>query len=117
MEDDAFLRTSLCEALTARGHDVAEAANGSDGMRALKTQAPDLVITDIVMADGEGIGAIVEMHAAMPSLPVIAISGNPMYLDHGLKLGARHALLKPFEMAALIACIEDCLQSAPDSDT
>jgi len=109
MEDDDDLREGLRQALVEHGHAVSAAASGAAGMRVLETLIPDIVVTDIVMEDGEGISAIVELHKIRPELPVIAISGNAMYLEHSLKLGARQALLKPFKIGALMASVEDCL--------
>lgn len=106
IEDDALLRGQLAGGLSGAGHEVAEAGNGTDGVRLFRAAGPDLVITDIVMDQGEGLGTIIVLRRAAPALPILAMSGNPMYLDHGLKLGATEGLLKPFRMAALLAAVD-----------
>ena len=106
IEDDEFLRGQLAAGLLDSGFEVTEAENGMAGLRRFKEIGPDLVITDIIMDEGEGLGAIMELRRDAPDLPIIAMSGNPMYLDHGLKLGATEALLKPFGMQKLKSTID-----------
>ncbi len=101
IEDDDLFRGQLAAGLVDAGHDVTEAANGRAGLRLFRETDPALVITDIVMDEGEGLGAIMELRREAPGLPIIAMSGNSVYLDHGVKLGASEALLKPFNMKDL----------------
>jgi DNA-binding response OmpR family regulator len=105
IEDDAPFRDALRVGLEDAGHEVVEAASGHDGLDRFNDSAPDLVITDVVMNDGEGIEVVMTLKKLAPGLPVIAISGNPEYLRHSRTLGASQTLLKPFAMRTLLACI------------
>ncbi len=106
IEDDAPFRDALRAGLEDAGYEVVEANGGHDGIDRFIDSAPDLVITDVVMDDGEGLEVIMILNRLAPGFPVIAISGHPKYLSHSRKLGATHTLLKPFAMADLLACIE-----------
>ncbi len=111
IEDDDFFRERLRDRLQEKGFDVTEAAGGKDGLERFAQSRPDLVLTDIVMADGEGIEAVITFHRIAPDVPIITMSGNPQYLDHSRKLGATDALLKPFTIDELISCIENSSRS------
>jgi len=111
MEDDDLLRTHLSEGLTAAGHRVIEAENGKSGLGLFRSSQPDIVLTDIVMEDGEGIESIMEIRRWAPHVPVIAMSGNSQYLSNSSKLGATHTLLKPFRMAELLALFDRAISS------
>ena len=108
IDDDALFRGVVRAGLEDAGHEVVEAGGGHDGIDRFNDSAPDLVITDVVMDDGEGIEVVLTLKRLAPGLPVIAISGNPGnpdYLKHSRTLGASQTLLKPFAMRTLLACI------------
>lgn len=100
IEDDEWLRPLLAECLEAAGHAVTQAPDGREGLRAFRAESADLVITDIMMPDEEGIAIIMSLHRDHPAVPVIAISGagvnTALYLELAKKLGARCTLAKPF---------------------
>jgi CheY-like chemotaxis protein len=110
IDDDEFLRAVIAVALTAVGHTVLEAA---DGRLAFAHSDIDLVITDLVMPDREGLETIATLHRQRPALPIIAISGDvansKLYLETAIKLGARRALTKPFASAMLLGVIDELL--------
>jgi DNA-binding NtrC family response regulator len=75
---------------------------------------PDLVITDIIMPDQEGIQTITEIRAAKPDAKIIAISGggrigNTDFLQIARQLGAMDVVAKPFDPDFLLAVVENCL--------
>ncbi len=114
IDDNAALRATLRQMLEHAGHQVTEAANGAEGIRFFEQDAPDLVITDIFMPDKEGIETIIALHRANAELPIIAISGGGRvdamdYLTAAKKLGARHALSKPFHRDRLLEAVRECL--------
>ena len=100
-DDQGALRT--IEILLARlGHTVRTASDGREGLKLFNADPPDLVLTDIIMPDMEGIETIIEMRRARPGAKIIAMSGGgPMtkksLLSMALKLGADAALAKPFD--------------------
>ena len=82
---------------------------------------PDLVITDIIMPDQEGIQTITEMRAAKPDAKIIAISGggrigNTDFLKIAQVLGAMAVIPKPFDLDELMMTVRDCLAGCARRD-
>jgi YesN/AraC family two-component response regulator len=89
---------------------VIEARNGQEGLDLFRQAGVDLVITDILMPEKEGLAVLMELRNAHPPVNVIAISGGGRdYLSTGGLLGAAKVLLKPFPIAVLIAAIDELL--------
>ena len=110
IEDNQILREQMCESVTEAGFQVWNAENGITGLRLFETHRPGVVVTDLIMADGEGIESIQKIRAIDTQVHIVAISGNPDYLKSSGKLGANKMLLKPFRLPDLIAAIERPLQ-------
>ena len=88
------------------GHEVLEAANGREGLGAFDLHQIDLVITDILMPEKEGIQTIMELRHDFPLVKIIAISGGgavepDTYLTMAQELGADSTLSKPFSLLDL----------------
>jgi DNA-binding response OmpR family regulator len=112
VDDDAMVRDMLAVTLTAAGHTVVQAENGREGAKLFRAAPTDLVITDLVMPDREGLETISELRAEWPTLPIIAMSGgmrSPVYLRLATKLGAQRTLAKPFTADALLGAIDELL--------
>jgi DNA-binding NtrC family response regulator len=112
IEDDRCFRRLLVKILGREGHVVHEAADGVEGLAHCRRYRPDLVITDIVMPEKEGIETILELAREYPGLPVLAISGAacaPMYLRAATALGSAASLPKPFRREELLDAIGDLL--------
>ena len=114
IDDENMVRMVLKQSLEKAGHDVVEAADGAKGIKALAEWDIDLVITDIVMPEKEGIETISHIRAENPDLPIIAISGGGRvgpenYLNAANKLGANHVFAKPFDRQELLATVAECL--------
>lgn len=114
IDDDATMRRLIHRTLANAGHEVVEAADGVQGMRMFLTEAPAVVITDLIMPDQEGIQTIREIRAAGSRAGIIAISGGgvgdgSLYLTLARELGANEVLPKPFRPAELIALVEKLL--------
>jgi CheY-like chemotaxis protein len=104
IDDDPGIRDLLEGALADRQHHVISAANGRDGVQLCSAHPPDLVITDIMLPEQDGLEILVYLRGTNPHLPVIAISGAAPewnYLQIARKLGARATLQKPFRIDAL----------------
>jgi len=115
IDDDAQLRGFLCEVLDQSGYQVYQAENGTIGSELFNIHAPDLVLTDIVMPEKEGMELIMELRSASPTLPIIAMSGgnagfSGSYLAAAGKLGANITLAKPFTASHLLTAIEELLK-------
>ncbi|MEK9753797.1 MAG: response regulator [Rhodospirillaceae bacterium] len=107
IEDDDALRDYLCEGLSKAGYDVRDAGGGALGLALFRERAANIVVTDLILDDGEGVETLIQLRGAEPPPLLIAISGNPLYLSHSLKLGAQKALLKPFTMDGLLDAVEE----------
>ncbi|MDO8540525.1 MAG: response regulator [Opitutaceae bacterium] len=97
--------------LEEAGHTVTCAANGRDVMRLLREKSFDVLITDIVMPEGDGWDAILAVNRLRPATRILAISGGGrnMPADACLRVakgvGADQILKKPFNRAQLIAAL------------
>jgi len=98
--------------LQESGHSVACASTGREASQLLRRKHFDLVITDIIMPDGDGLELILELKHAQPSVHILAISGGGRHLQANdcLKmaknLGAHALLLKPFNREQLLAAVQ-----------
>jgi CheY-like chemotaxis protein len=120
VEDDPDLLLLLTAAFVREGFRTHAARNGRQGVELLRTLKPDLLVTDIVMPEMEGIGTILEARRLSPETRVIAISGGGHYgrsksfLEWASELGADEVLAKPFRMSSLIMAARVVLdQPAP----
>jgi len=103
--------------LEAAGHEVIEADDGSQGLKLFAERQPQLVITDIVMPDKEGIGTILDIRRVDKDVGIIAVSGGGVdiglgYLKVATRMGANAALAKPFMAAELTDLVEAVLSGA-----
>ena len=107
IDDDAGMRSVLQRALQSGGFEVEVASDGREGMKAFETNPADLVVTDLVMPNQEGIETIVALRKQNPQLPIIAISGVTHIkpgdsLKLASKLGVNATLEKPFPLSKLV---------------
>jgi DNA-binding response OmpR family regulator len=107
IDDDAALLALMNHAFAAAGYTTLTAENGRKGLRALDAYEADLVVTDIVMPEMEGIGAILQIRRKARPPKIIAISGvgaggRRDYLSWAKHLGADEVLAKPFRMSQLV---------------
>lgn len=114
IEDDSSFRNVLVQMLTRAGYDVRQAGDGNQALQECAAFNPDLVLTDIIMPDKEGLETIQELLALNPALKIIAMSGGgkfgpDSYLPLAQKLGAKASLQKPFMREELISTIQDVL--------
>ncbi len=116
IEDDDEVRALLESLLAREGHEVESAANGKHGVAAFQARPFDLVITDIIMPEKDGIEAIMDLRRGRPGLKLIAISGGGRvepdnYLHSAQLLGADRTLRKPFSNEAIVAAVADLLRA------
>jgi DNA-binding NtrC family response regulator len=120
VDDDAQIRKLITAILKREGYDVITAANGRLALQALASQVADLVITDLIMPEKEGIETIMEIKQKHPGIPVIAISGggklNPKtYLGIAMQIGAVSTMTKPIDTASLKAMVRGLLGESQDT--
>ena len=114
IDDEAMVRKIVRKMLERSGHTVVEAENGKLGIEQLKSATFDLVITDIIMPEMEGVETVIALKKDFPKVAIIAMSGggrgaNYDFLDAARKLGAAKALRKPFTRHELLEAVEECL--------
>ena len=115
VDDEESLRLLLSRALQKAGYEVVTAANGAAAVELFRAQPADLVITDLVMPEKEGIETILELRQLQPGLKIIAMSGGGYmeaqdYLQMAGKLGAMGTLSKPFTAQRVQELVAELLQ-------
>src|SRR5262249_12139095 len=114
IDDARFVRDVVRQFLEAAGHEVLEAEDGEQAVQIYQRETPDLVISDVIMPNKDGIETLRELRQMNPGIKVIAISGgarsgNLDYLDGARKLGADAILPKPFSRALLLQVVNGVL--------
>jgi len=113
-DDEELVRFTIREMLEAHGHVVSEAKDGNELIAHCNQHATDIVVTDIIMPEKEGIESIIELKQDRPEIKVLAISGggrtkNMDFLDVAKQFGANGVLAKPFTEEELIEAINELL--------
>jgi Response regulators consisting of a CheY-like receiver domain and a winged-helix DNA-binding domain len=116
VEDDKELREMLKLSLLRRNFTVLEAENGKAAITHFKPLITDLVVTDLIMPEEDGLKVVIKLRELKPSIKIIAISGGGKvgpgsYLNLAKALGADAIYSKPFSINDLIAKIEQLLDS------
>ena len=117
VDDDDMMRSFILELLSINDFKVTEASNGKEGLKEFRANTPDLVLTDIIMPEMEGISFIRELRSYNKDIPIIAMTGNvhgrmEEYLDISSKLGADEILRKPIKAKEFLETIEKLLKLA-----
>jgi DNA-binding response OmpR family regulator len=120
IDDDDDLRAITALMLNKSGHEVRQAANGTEGLRLYQKQPAPVVITDLVMPEKEGLAVIMELRKLNPEVRIIAISGGfahdpKLYLNMARKLGADRVLRKPFLPDELTEAVDSLLSPPADA--
>lgn len=112
VDDEMHVRLMMGSTLERQGYDVQLAANGREALEALGLNNFDLVLTDIVMQDVNGIALLESVHAQNPNLPVVmvtAIHDISVAID-AMRRGAYDYVLKPFEREHLVSTVLRALE-------
>jgi CheY-like chemotaxis protein len=113
IDDNADLLPVLKLLLESAGHEVRTARDGAEGLVQFKLSRPDLVLTDIVMPEKDGVAVLLELRKVTPRPKIIAMSGGTLrasqYLQMASKIGARRVLEKPFPNSVLLHAIDEVL--------
>jgi DNA-binding NtrC family response regulator len=116
VDDDAVLRPLFRRTLELSDYEVVEACNGKEALARYRERSADIVVTDMVMPDCEGLELIREIRQIDRAVPILAMSGGGRtraddYLKLAMRLGASLTLAKPFSGDALIDAIETAIAS------
>jgi YesN/AraC family two-component response regulator len=98
------------------GYEVVEAPDGVEGINVYRQNPADLIITDLIMPNKDGIGMIIELKKEFPDVKIIAMSGGGLnkpegYLKGAQKLGAARTLTKPIDREEMLKAVKDILKN------
>jgi DNA-binding response OmpR family regulator len=115
IDDEPQIRSMLRLMLERVGYEVAEAPDGIEGIRQYRENPADLIITDLIMPNKDGIGMIIDLKKEFPQVKIIAMSGGGVnrpegYLDGAKKLGASRTLTKPIDRDEMLAAVKETLK-------
>lgn len=111
VDDDDLVRYALGKLLRKAGHEVVEANDGKQALAIMQANRPNLLITDVIMPEQDGLGILREVRGFKGDMPVIVMSGGGRlvgtdFLALAKSMGASGILAKPFEDEALLALVE-----------
>ena len=117
-DDDDQVRMLLKRVLMKAGYEVSEARNGNEAVRVFRAKPAQVLITDLIMPDKEGIETIQEFRRSNTPVKIVAMSGGGrldqnMYLSMAKKIGADRVLSKPFMPQDLIQVVRELTGQAP----
>ena len=122
IDDEPQIRSMLTLMLERDGYEVVEAPDGVEGIKAYRQQPADLIITDLIMPNKDGIGMIIDLKKEFPDVKIIAMSGGGLnkpdgYLKGAKKLGASCTLTKPIDREEMLQAVRDILRDVPNQKT
>ena len=115
IDDDDLVLDMLFQSLTREGYDVLIASNGEEGLRLYREEPVDLIITDLIMPEKEGIETIIELRQDFPDVKIIAISGGGFigkkdYLHMARIFGVQQTFTKPVAREQLLDAIRELIK-------
>jgi DNA-binding response OmpR family regulator len=119
IDDDPDILRVLKANLELYGYEALLAPTWSSAREVLNAQLPDLIILDLTLPDGDGIGVCRELKSSYPKIPVIMLTARDRVSDKvtGLESGADDYIVKPFDTLELVARVKACLRrSAPPEE-
>ena len=117
IDDESQIRSMLRLMLERDGYEVVEAPDGIEGIRAYRQKPADLIITDLIMPNKDGIGMIIELQKEFPDVKIIAMSGGGLnkpegYLKGAKKLGAAYTLTKPIDREKMLRAVKNTIKGS-----
>lgn len=121
IDDEAHILLMLKKMLERAGYEISLAANGMEGLEMFKRSPSDLVITDIIMPEKEGLETIREMKRLHSGLKIIAMSGGGKitadnYLQTAKLFGASRILEKPFTQQQMVESVKDLIKESEEEE-
>jgi DNA-binding NtrC family response regulator len=115
VDDEPGIRELLCMMMESAGHTVATAEDGAEAPKVMAAQPIDVVITDLLMPERDGLEFITEIRKSYPKVKIIAMSGGghiarDSYLRIAKNFGAHYLLEKPFSQSGVMGAIEAVLK-------
>lgn len=115
VDDEEPIRTLVSKIVAKDGHEIMEAENGMHACKSFQNVDIDLIITDLVMPEQNGIEMIIQLKKTHPNVKVIAISGGSGFsgqidlLSVAKLLGAKHIIKKPFTVDQIREAVNDTI--------
>jgi CheY-like chemotaxis protein len=108
VDDDSDLREIISMVLAAEGHEVRAAVDGFAALAELRCRRPSLILLDMMMPglDGEGFLKALRTDPSQADVPVVILTAHPGARERATALGAAGCLVKPVELAELLATVE-----------
>jgi YesN/AraC family two-component response regulator len=121
IDDEPQIRSMLKLMLEREGYEVVEAPDGVEGLKIYRQNPADLIITDLIMPNKDGIGMIIDLKKEFPDVNIIAMSGGGLnkpegYLKGAKKLGAACTLTKPIDREEMLRAVKDILKESPSPE-
>jgi len=121
IDDEPHILRMLKKMLERAGYEIDIASNGMEGLELFKKYPTDLVITDIIMPEKEGLETIREMKRIQSGLKIIAMSGGGKitadnYLQTAKLFGASRILEKPFTQQQMVAAVKELTNESEKQD-
>jgi len=118
IDDEPQIRSMLKLMLERDGYEVVEAPDGVAGIKVYRQNPADLIITDLIMPNKDGIGMIIDLKKEFPEVKIIAMSGGGLnkpdgYLKGAKKLGASCTLTKPIDREEILRVVAAILKNTP----
>jgi DNA-binding NtrC family response regulator len=115
IDDEAMIRDLLAKILEREGYETITASGGKDGIKIYRENSVDLIITDLIMPEKEGIETIMELRRDFEDVKIIAMSGGgkidaETYLQIAKTMGAIKTIAKPFDRNELLNIIRKLLE-------
>ncbi len=116
IDDEQLIRSLIVEVLTLDGHEVDQAENGDIGLKLVELHPYDLVITDIIMPEMDGIGVIMSLKEKHPQIKTIVLTGGSLINDKDYLINVSRLMKvdlvipKPFVVDDLRNAVKELLQ-------
>ena len=114
IDDNDEFKKMTCEILKNEGYEVLSASSGKDGVKLCRGQPVDLIVTDLLMPDMDGIETIRELRSTSPDSKVIVVSGGGTagsgdeYLESvQVMFDIKHTFSKPFDMDQFLQAVKE----------
>lgn len=112
VEDESDLRLIISDVLRDDGYEVLNASNGLEGLKKVKEENPDIVVTDVMMPQMDGFTLVKEIREFNSQIPILFLTAKSSIedIEEGFETGANDYIKKPFELRELIIRIKALLR-------
>jgi CheY-like chemotaxis protein len=114
VDDEEIVLETMSDDLREVGFNVAQASNGSEGLRQFVSGEFDLVISDLMMGETDGFEVLREIKKISPETPVVIITGYPSkkVSQEAMALGASDVIVKPFGLEGILEVVNQHIRSS-----